>query len=345
MTTDNPRIPDNTPEGSSFQAEHVARGGDRRRKRPSTLVMTLLFAVAFLSVLLAIHWTVAGFLHSRQIVVVPDLTGKTLEQALDILSPMKLALAKESVQVDENSPPGAILRQAPPAGLHVREGKTVRVTLSSGGQVVFAPDLIAVTLTEAQNRLRAAGLALGAVTQVYSLQNETGQVMDQTPAASTVVRPNGMVDLKVSKGPPPEGMALMPDFVNRPYASAKQWADEQKISPEMKEELTAVFLPGVVIRQFPAADSAVTEKTSVAFVVSISSNTATKAGATVRYQIPAGSDSAKVRVVIRDDEGEQEVYSAVQPPGSVVEVPVSPQGTARARIFVNGVLVEERPLK
>ncbi|MBK8576273.1 MAG: PASTA domain-containing protein [Elusimicrobia bacterium] len=345
MTTDNPQIPDDIPKDGALLAEPMKRGGDRRRKKPSGLVITLLLAIALFSALLAIHWAVSGFLHSRKIVIVPDLTGKTLEQALDILSPLKLALAKESVQVDENSPPGAILLHSPPKGLHVREGKIVRVTLSSGGQVVFAPELTAVTLTEAQNRLRAAGLALGAVTQVYSLQNDAGQVMEQTPAASTVVRPNAMVDLKVSKGPPPEGMALMPDFINRPYASAKQWADEQKISPEMKEELTAVFLPGVVIRQFPSADSAVTEKTPVAFVVSLSSSTESKVGATVRYQLPPGSDSAKVRVVIRDDGGEQEVYSAVQSPGSVVEVPVSPQGPARARIFVNGVLVEERPIK
>jgi beta-lactam-binding protein with PASTA domain len=331
--------------GSALPPEHVARKGDRRRQTPSVLVMTCLFGIAVLSSLLAIHWAVAGFLHSRQIVVVPDLTGKTLEQALDILSPLKLALAKEAVQVDETLPPGAILRHSPPAGLRVREGKSVRVTLSSGGQVVFSPDVIAVTLTEAQNRLRAAGLALGAVSQLYSLQHESGKVMDQTPAASTVVRPNAMVDLVVSRGPPPEGVVLMPDFINRPSVSAKRWADEQKISPEIKEELTSVFLPGVVIRQWPTADSAVTEKTPVVFVVSLSSSTETQAGTTVRYQLPTGSDSANVRVVVRDDGGEREVYSALQSPGSLVEVPVAPQGTAWARIFVNGVLVEERPIK
>lgn len=273
MATDDPHIPDTAPQGASRLAALAERVGDRRRPRPSLLVMTILFAAAALATLLAIHWAVSGFLHARQIVVVPDLTGKTLEQALDILSPLKLALAKEAVQVDENSPPGSILRHSPPAGLRVREGKTVRVTLSSGGQVVFVPDLVHVTLTEAQNRLRTAGLALGAVTQVYSLQNETGQVVDQSPDASVVVRPNAMVDLRVSKGAPPEGVVLMPDFINQPLPAARQWAEERKISPEVKEERTAAFSPGNVIRQTPAPDAAVTEKTPISFVVAIDSTT------------------------------------------------------------------------
>lgn len=273
MATDDPHIPDTAPQGASRLAALAERVGDRRRPRPSLLVMTILFAAAALATLLAIHWAVSGFLHARQIVVVPDLTGKTLEQALDILSPLKLALAKEAVQVDENSPPGSILRHSPPAGLRVREGKTVRVTLSSGGQVVFVPDLVHVTLTEAQNRLRTAGLALGAVTQVYSLQNETGQVVDQSPDASVVVRPNAMVDLRVSKGAPPDGVVLMPDFINQPLPAARQWAEERKISPEVKEELTTAFTPGNVIRQTPAPDAAVTGKTPISFVVAIDSTT------------------------------------------------------------------------
>lgn len=271
MTPDDSHLHQTEPKGTFRFTAFVKRVGDRRRP-PSGLLITVLFAAAALATLLSVHWAVSGFLHARQIVVVPDLTGKTLEQALDALAPLKLALAKEAVQVDENSPPGAILRQAPPAGLRVREGKIVRVTLSSGGQVVFVPDMASVTLTEAQNRLRAAGLSLGAVTQVYSLQHESGQVIGQSPAAGVVVRPNAMADLKVSKGPPPDGVVLMPDFVNQPLPSARQWAEEHKVSPEVKEEETAVFTPGNVIRQSPAPDSGITEKSAITFVVAASTS-------------------------------------------------------------------------
>lgn len=251
-------------------ASLAARLGERVN-RPSALMLAGLAALAGLCLIMSLHWAVSGFLHSRKVVEVPDVTGKTLEQALDLLSPLELAMAKEGVQFDERLPPGAILRQAPPAGFHVREGKIVRVTVSSGGEVAFVPDLVAVSLTEAQNRLRAAGLSLGAVSQTYSLESGVGIVITQNPSAGGSTRPGTMVDLKVSKGPPPEGVVLMPVFMNRTIEEARVWADSQKISPEVKEELSGVFEPGIVMRQSPAPDTPINEKSLLTFVVAVSS--------------------------------------------------------------------------
>ncbi len=256
-------------EKQSRLAALSARVGQRMRQ-PSLLTLSVLGAVAGLCVMVSLHWVVSGFLHSRKVVDVPDLTGKSLEQALDLVSPLELALSKEGVQFDDRLPPGAILRQAPPAGFRVREGKIVRVTLSSGGEVAFVPDVVAVALTEAQNRLRASGLVLGAVSQNYSLESSVGIVITQNPPAGGSVRPGTMVDLKVSKGPPPEGVVLMPAFMNQPIETARAWADAQKISPDVKEEASTVFAPGLVMRQSPAPDTPVNEKTLLNFVVAAS---------------------------------------------------------------------------
>ena len=70
----------------------------------------------------------------------------------------------------------------------------------------------------------------------------------------------------------PDGVVLMPDFVNQPLSSARQWAEEHKVSPEVKEEATAVFTPGNVIRQSPAPDSGITEKSAITFVVAASTS-------------------------------------------------------------------------
>lgn len=250
-------------------ASLAARLGERVN-RPSALMLAGLAALAGLCLMMALHWVVSGFLHSRKVVEVPDVTGKTLEQALDLLSPLDLAMAKEGVQYDERLPPGSILRQAPPAGFRVREGKIVRVTVSSGGEVAFVPDLVAVSLTEAQNRIRAAGLALGAVSQSYSLESAVGIVISQNPVPSSSTRPGTMVDLKVSKGPPPEGVVLMPVFINRSIEEARAWADAQKISPDVKEETSGVFAPGTVMRQSPLPDTPINEKTGLSFVVAAS---------------------------------------------------------------------------
>ena len=314
-------------------------------KRGPVLALLGFMGVAVISSLFAMHWIASALLHSRREVVVPELTGKTLEQALDLLAPEDLGLFKESVEFDENLPPGAILRQAPPAGLRVREGKIVRVTLSSGGQVLFVPDLAGVTLAESQNRLRAAGFALGAVSQAYSGTRPEGTVLEQMPTPGAVAKPGAMVDLKVSKGNPPEGLVLMPNFVGRPLVVARGWAEDQKISPDIKEELTEAFLPGLVIRQAPGPDTPVKGDTAITLIVSKSENLAAQDVSIVSYKVPAGSGRVQVRVVLRDDAGERDVFSSAQTAGALVEVPVVPEGPARARIFVNGVLVEERTLE
>lgn len=323
-------------------AARVGPSAEAVRRHPWAFLAAA-FLTAALSTAVAIYWIAGALIHNRQNVTVPDLTGKNLETALDLLAPLRLSLAKDAVEIDENFPPGAILRQSPPAGLTVRQGKVIHVTLSSGGQVLFVPELAGLSLTEAQNRLRSAGLLLGAMSQAYSTQKETGWVMEQSPAAGAVIKPGSMIDLKVSKGPPPEGTSLMPDFINRPFALARQWAKDAGVEAATAEE-NAPGLPGLVLRQTPPPDTPLAEKAAVSFVVSASTTTSAAEVKTVRYQVPDGADKVSVRIVLRDDDGEKEVFQSAQNAGTLVEVAVAPRGPARARIFLDGVLVEERPL-
>lgn len=287
---------------------------------------------------------VKAVVHARAEIVVPDLTGKTLEQALDAISTVDLSLAKQAVEFNDSFPPGSIIKQAPPPGLKVREGKVLQVTLSSGGQVVFVPDLTNMPLTEAQNQIRAAGLLLGALTEAPSQTHERGWVMEQTPTPGAVLNRGQMIDLRVSKGPPTEGTVLMPDFMNQHMSRAMEWAKEKGFKPRVREEVRPDALQGIVLSQTPAPDAPLSNSTPVEFVVSRSTITAANAR-TIRYDIPAGTERVQVRIVLRDERGEREVFEGYQNAGSLVEVPVVPRGLSRARIFVNGVLIEERVLE
>jgi serine/threonine-protein kinase len=349
--TDMPPIPDR-PEGGLVRRDRLSALAGRvgpslnaLRGRPG---VTLLLLVLFIGActLFSVQWALNAMLHSRKEVAVPDIGGKNVEQSLEILSPLGLSLAKDGVEFDENFPAGAVLRQAPPAGLKVREGKVIRVTLSSGGKVSFVPEIVGKTLAEAQNLLRSAGMTPGALSQAYSQAHPEGEILEQTPAAGVVGGRGTMVDFKVSKGPPPEGTLLMPDFVNRPVSLARDWAEENKVKTDVSQESHPEMLSGLVVKQSPAVDAVVAAGQTVSFTVSASTQTAAGKGARwVRYQVPRDGERVKVRFVLRDERGETEVYNASQEPGSLVEVPVTPQGPARARIYVGGVLVEERVLE
>jgi serine/threonine-protein kinase len=324
-------------------ARRVGPSVEVLRTRPA-LAWALIVAVVLVSGTLVFLSIVSAVVHARREVVVPDLAGKTLDQALDVLSPLDLSIAKDAVEFDESFPPGAILRQAPPPGLIVREGKVVRVVLSSGGQVVFVPDIANKPLPEAQNLLRSSGLLLGAVAEAHSQRHENGWVMEQTPAPGTVLNKGQMVDLRVSKGPPPEGTILMPEFKNQPLTRAMEWLGARGLKAVVTEEVSADMLPGVVLGQTPPPDTLVSVSVPVEFVVSRSTLTVADTRF-VRYEVPSGSDRVLVRIVVRDENGEKEVFQGYQDAGTSVEAPAVVRGPSRARIFVNGVLIEERVIE
>ena len=320
-----------------------------RRVGPSRGVMKrrswlswFIFLCIFVGVTAAsLQWVLSFLVHSRKEVLVPDITRKTLEQAMDALSPLGLAVMKEGVEAQDSVPAGVIFRQSPPAGLKVREGKIIRITVSSGGKVVFVPNLLQQSLVDAQNHLRASGLLLGAVDESYSTRYESGWVVGQAPSEGSVLQRGKMVDLRLSKGPPPEGVLLMPDFVNRTLEEASRWAADNSFNPAVKEEVKSDVLPGMVLRQKPMPDDELSSGASVQFVVSRSTATTGRARL-VRYQVPSGSETVQVRIVARSGDHEREIYNGSKEGGAWVEVPALLEGVSRLQIFVNGVLIEEQ---
>jgi serine/threonine-protein kinase len=346
MTENLPLVPDGSSAPRAERLAALARrvGPSVAAFRRSPLAMLILTLVGLLVAgMMAFQWVLSAVVHSRAEVEVPKLEGKTLDQALELLKPLHLALAKEGVDFNETLPAGAVLRQAPPPGMKVREGKIIRVTLSSGGKAVFIPSLTGKSLTQAQNELRSAGATLGAVTKAYSVKEAEGMVLAQSPDPGNLGAQGQMVDVTVSKGPPPVGVLLMPDFVGKPFSSAKEWAEDQRVKASVEEEKgPADAVPGTVLRQIPAPDTIVDEAARVRFVIVSSGD---KATVPVRYDVPQGSDRVEVRLVLRDEREEKEVFRGFREGGERVEALVSPQGAARVRIYVNGVLVEEKPVR
>jgi hypothetical protein len=63
-----------------------------------------------------------------------------------------------------------------------------------------------------------------------------------------------------------------------------------------------------------------------------------------RYEVPQGGNNRRIKITIIDNNGETEIFNAEREPGTKLEVPINPRGNAKARIFINGILVEEIPV-
>ena len=145
----------------------------------------------------AIDIVVSG---GQLLINVPDVGG--MKQA-DAEAAITAAGLKPFV-ADGNSadvPVGNVMAQGPVAGSDVAPGTEVRLTISQGPQFSTVPDVVGQSQSDAQATLKAAGLAMKAVSNYSSAPN--GDVYSQTPAEGVKVAPGTTVSVTVSKGPAP----------------------------------------------------------------------------------------------------------------------------------------------
>ena len=314
-------------------------------KNATYIEMAAVSAVFLAFAFWAVNWGIEGLVHSRKTQTVPDLKGRSLSAALDALAPLNVGLRKTGVEFDASVPISSILRQDPPAGTVVREGKTVRVVVSQGGQTVQAPTVIGLPLRNAEMMLRQNQLSLGEVSEAYSLKSEKGTVLSQDPKGETSVGRDTLVNLVVSGGAPPAGVSLMPDFQRKTLDAVQAWAAGAGIKVDVKSDPSSLFPSGTVLTQSPSPDAALTPDASVSVTVSGHKGAAsTAATKTFKYELSQGGSDSQVRIVIVDKYGERELFNGLRQPGSKIEVPVQSAGGARVKIYLNGILVEERDL-
>lgn len=320
-----------------------AQPGDRRTypplyKRPWFLVITAVFIV--LAVLgFSINRIMTALLHSRPEIVVPKLEGKSLTDALAILSPMDLSLQQDGTDFDESLPAGTVIRQQPPSGMQVRAGRSIRVVISKGGQVVFVPAVMGKALAEAQSMLATDGIQMGSVSESYSNDLAKNVVISQSPSAGTVVTRGAFVDVEVSKGPPPVGLPLLPDFIGKTADNARDWADGVNAVVKIKEDAKSVGAAGTIVKQDPPAGQPLLEDQDILItIVPVTGGLKSRFG----YQVPSELGQVTIRIMARNDQGENQIYEGKHKGGSTVEVPAYVRTTTRFRVYVDDVLKEEK---
>jgi len=301
-----------------------------------------LAAFAFFS----LQWGVEGVVHSRKTQAVPDIKGKSLSAALDALSTVNLGIRKEGSEFDSSVPISSVLRQDPPSGTVVREGKIVKVVVSQGGETVLAPAVVGLPLRNAEMMMRQSQLGLGEVSESYSLKQDKGVVLSQDPKAEASLERNALVNVVVSGGPPPAGVVLMPDFLRKNVTEAQQWAAQAGVNETETKDPSSLFPFGVILSQDPGPDAVLAAGAKVSFVISGHKGgaAAEQAEKTFHYELAQGGSETLVRIVVIDKYGERELFNGLRKPGSKIDIPLQQSGGARVKIFLNGILVDERDL-
>lgn len=199
--------------------------------------------------------------------------------------------------------PGEVLRQTPAAGMTVKKGKTVSLTVNGEAEQIVVEDVKGYKQQDAYDALKALNLS-PKIQAVADDDTAVGYVVKTDPAAGSTVSTGTAVTIYVSSGPSTES-AVIPNIVGYQYSDAK-------------EQLEAA---GFVVTAEYDDESDKDENT----VLSVSPNEGEKAkkGSVVTVTVSSGKGAQK------------DVYYDIPLPGGVSD-------DLTMKIYVDGTLIETR---
>ncbi len=144
------------------------------------------FRILIYLVILSIVGIVSGhftfeLLSYGRTVVMPDLTGKNMEEAKKLVASKRLNLRLDGEIHDVHLPQGYILKQDIPAGNKVKEGREVGIILSKGPRIRNVPDLTGNTLDVGEAILKDKNLKISRIIYVHSDHAEKNIILAQRP--------------------------------------------------------------------------------------------------------------------------------------------------------------------
>jgi eukaryotic-like serine/threonine-protein kinase len=182
-------------------------------------------------------------------VQIPNLSGRTANEATAIASDLGLAIKVDEVRrSDPKIPVGQVVAQEPRPGSPSRQQRNVRVWLSSGVRATVVPLLAGETERAAQLRAAQDGLEVSAVAEIRSDAYGSDVIVAQDPAPKTV---GARVSLLVNRAERAVNY-IMPDLigVNGERAAEILRSHGFRVAVVGSTPYPGVA-PGVVLRQSP----------------------------------------------------------------------------------------------
>jgi len=241
-------------------------------------VARVLFRVLYGALLAAVFLGAVWFGFRRAIVgrsvAVPELAGKTPDEAFRIVRALGLKLEEQEnrARYDDRIPAGRVLLQQPEAGSLAKPAQIVRVVLSLGRRELRVPELAGLAPRAAALKLSRESLELGAASWLREPGLPSG-IVAQDPEPETPAGKGESVRVLTNRGAP-ERRIVMPDLVGKDAEAARARLEKFgfKVGSARFEAYEGVR-PNTVLKQFPPAGYPLSSREVVSLTVSRSPDT------------------------------------------------------------------------
>lgn len=240
---------------------------DFRKLFPYFIVLAVFSLLILVLVYTSDLWILPSLVHNKPVVKVPDLTGKTIQEAEKLLDEAGLNYEVTSEQYSKDYKPGVVISQTPKANLMVKQTRTVFLILSKGEETSVVPLLIGQPFRNARNLLMNKGLKLGNIRYDPSDTYGSDTVISQSVNANTNVPFGSSIDLVVSKGA--ENQVKVPSLIGLSFDEAKQSLSESGLTIGTINYIeNETFMPNTVINQNPSSGSLIKSNSPVSLTLS-----------------------------------------------------------------------------
>ncbi|KMY49400.1 Stk1 family PASTA domain-containing Ser/Thr kinase [Peribacillus loiseleuriae] len=250
------------PQKGNKKAKKVKQNKKKRKKWP-----LILFSTFFILLVLTAGaiYAYPNFMGPKD-VTIPDVRGEKADDAIAKLEEHGFIVTNPIPLDDEVVPEGSVIRIDPQEGQTVKEGREIKVFVSSGKKKIVIADYTNRIYDDVQSLIAGYLFKDVIITPVFD-ESEPGTIVSQSPSSELELIPSDTVlELTVSKGPDDLSLKNLKEFNQ---TGLDDYAKDAGITINVvREEYSDTIGEGLVISQEPAPFTRIKKGSPVNVVLS-----------------------------------------------------------------------------
>ena len=293
------------------------------------------------------YLTLTYIIKSEDTVIVPDLVGKDVVSALELLTDLQLNTKVSGSEYSHQFPKNHVTFQEPEAGSEIKKDRDVRIMISKGTHNILMPNLVTLSEQQARMIMEENGISRGHLSQTFNQNIAKDQIMAQVPAPGVMITRGASVDILVSMGDRAAELK-MPDLSGLTLDEAVFRVEKNNLAVGAIQSQFLKQKPrNIVIRQEPLAGYRVIENSPVHLVINRPPGKSTKGnlhlplyGSLLQHDIKSGFLKREVRVELEYTNHTAEIFDDYVKPGKQLWILVPRDQDAAVFIFEDDELVK-----
>lgn len=238
-------------------------------KKKVLFLSKILGLVVFYSLVLfaSVFLTMSVLIKGEELTA-PNLIGKSLNEAYQIISLKGIYLKKEIINFDKSFKPLTIIDQFPSPNTRIKEKSFVKVYVTAELTEVILPDLMGQNLKESEQILNEKNLKKRFISYINSDGIPIDAVISQSYPPGSKVPIGTDIDLLVSKGTRDKSY-IMPFVIGMKAEKVVYQFERLGFQISKITRVPYSYLePGIVVQQFPAPGFRINPKNLISIQIS-----------------------------------------------------------------------------